>query len=315
MSSRLLTTIDCEPAIPRTVAAYLRVHGDEAAFIETNTQKTLPALQRALAHGGVPAEAVRWIVVTHVHLDHAGGASALLAICPNATILAHPRAARHLVDPARLVASATAVYGAEKFAQNYGTVAPAPKERVRALEDGETFALGSDTLRVHHTRGHANHHFVVEDPEMGAVFTGDSFGLVYPQLQHMGPFALVSTSPTDFDPEAAHESVDRIAGFGAKQVYPTHFGPTPHIPEVAAQLHRWLDSSARWLDAAAANGESYGANKELIERAMRAELSHRADELGLSLSKDDWRMLAVDMDLNAQGIAYVADKRRTTPTA
>jgi glyoxylase-like metal-dependent hydrolase (beta-lactamase superfamily II) len=310
MSSRLITTIDCDPAMPRTVAAYLRVQGDEAAFIETNTQKTLPALTNALARSGVAPEAVRWIVVTHVHLDHAGGASALLERCPNATILAHPRAARHLIDPARLVASATAVYGAEKFAETYGTVAPAPADRVRSLEDGETFTLGSDPFRVHYTRGHANHHFVVHDLEMSAVFTGDSFGVVYPQLQHMGPFALVSTSPTDFDPEAAHESVDRIAGLGAEQVYPTHFGPTPHIPEVAAQLHRWIDASARWLDAATENGESYDANKELIERAMRAELAHRADELGLSFSKDDLRILAVDMDLNSQGIAFVADKRR-----
>ena len=310
MSSRRITTIDCDPAMPRTVAAYLRVQGDEAAFIETNTQKTLPALQHALARSGLAPEAVRWIVVTHVHLDHAGGASALLELCPSATILAHPRAARHLVDPSRLVASATAVYGAERFAATYGTVAPAPQERVRALEDGETFAVGVDQLRVHHTRGHANHHFVVDDPEMGAVFTGDSFGVVYPQLQHMGPFALVSTSPTDFDPEAAHESVDRIVGLRAKQAYPTHFGPTPHIPEVAEQLHRWLDASARWLEAATANGESYQANKELVERAMRAELAQRADEIGLSLGADDWRVVDVDMDLNAQGIAFVAEKRR-----
>ncbi len=309
-ASRSLVTIDCDPQAPQTVAAYLRVEGDEAAFLETNTVNTLPSLEAALAANGVAHEAVRWIVVTHVHLDHAGGASALLARCPNATLLAHPRAARHLIDPSRLVASATAVYGAEKFAELYGTIAPAPESRVRALADGETFPLGNAELTVHHTRGHANHHFVVTDPAMDTVFTGDSFGVVYPQLQRVGTYALASTSPTDFDPEAAHETIDRILAFGTRTVHPTHFGPIGDLPVAAAQLHEWIDASARWLDSAAENGQSYEENKQVIERAMRSEMQRQADRIGLALGKEDWDLLALDLDLNSQGIAFVADRKQ-----
>jgi glyoxylase-like metal-dependent hydrolase (beta-lactamase superfamily II) len=307
-SSRSLVTIDCDPQAPQTVAAYLRLEGGEAAFVETNTQKTLPALEAALVRSGVAPEAVRWIVVTHVHLDHAGGASALLARCPNATLLAHPRAARHLIDPSRLVASATGVYGAERFAELYGTIEPAPEGRVRALADGETFALGNAELRVHHTRGHANHHFVVADPAMDTVFTGDSFGVVYPQLQRAGTYALASTSPTDFDPEAAHETIDRIVGFGSRTLHPTHFGAIGDLPSAAAQLHEWIDASARWLDAASGSGQSYEENKRIIERAMHGEMQRQADRVGLALGKEDWALLALDLDLNSQGIAFVAGR-------
>src|SRR5687768_9212811 len=122
-------TIDCD-VLPKFTAAYLRIAGDEAAFIETHTGHAVPRLMRALDARGMRSEQVRWVVVTHAHLDHAAGASAVLARCPNATLLAHPRAARHLIDPSKLVASATSVYGAARFAELYGTIDPIPKERV-----------------------------------------------------------------------------------------------------------------------------------------------------------------------------------------
>src|SRR5580704_15922229 len=202
-------TIDCD-ILPKFTAAYLRVAGDECAFIETHTSHAQPKLLAELAAHGRRPEDVRWVVVTHAHLDHAAGAGALLARCPNATLLAHPRAARHLVDPRKLVASATAVYGAERFARLYGEIEPAPKERVRALEDGERFELGGAELQVFHTAGHAKHHFVVDDPVLRTVYTGDTFGLAYPALQRGGRFALATTSPTDFDPAEARKSIDLV---------------------------------------------------------------------------------------------------------
>ncbi|HEY2510095.1 MAG TPA: MBL fold metallo-hydrolase, partial [Polyangiaceae bacterium] len=178
-------TIDCD-LIPRFTAAYLRVAGDECAFVEAHTPHALPKLLGALEAQGRRPEEVRWIVVTHAHLDHASGASALLAQCPNAVLLAHPRAARHLIDPQKLVASATQVYGEARFAELYGRIDPIPADRVRALEDGARFPLGDATLTVHHTAGHAKHHFVVHDPALKTVYTGDTFGLVYPALQRGG---------------------------------------------------------------------------------------------------------------------------------
>src|SRR5690349_3353939 len=156
-------TLDCD-LLPQFTAVYLRVAGDECAFIETHTAHAQPKLLAALAERHLRPEQVRWIVVTHAHLDHAAGAGALMAACPNATLVAHPRAARHLIEPEKLIAGATAVYGEARFAELYGTIAPIPKQRVLALDDGATFSLGDATLRVHHTAGHANHHFVVADP-------------------------------------------------------------------------------------------------------------------------------------------------------
>src|SRR5262245_42034392 len=141
MTSHARYTIDCD-VLPQWTAAYLRVAGDECAFIETHTAHALGKLLAELAMRGRRPEDVRWIVVTHAHLDHAAGAGALLAKCPNATLLAHPRAVGHLVDPTKLVASATKVYGEARFAELYGSIDPIPHERARALDDGATFDLG-----------------------------------------------------------------------------------------------------------------------------------------------------------------------------
>ena len=309
MTSHARYTIDCD-VLPQFTAAYLRVAGDECAFIETNTAHALPKLLGALTEHGRRPEDVRWIVVTHAHLDHAAGASALLARCPNATLLAHPRAARHLVDPARLVASATKVYGAAPFAALYGTIDPIPKERVRALDDGATFDLGDASLRVHHTAGHARHHFVVDDPATDAVYTGDAFGVVYPSLQRGVRFALASTSPTDFDPAEARRSIDIILALGERGACLTHFDEVRDLQEVASQLRGWIDRSEEWLEQAAKSPDPMPAMIASLEDKLRAAIAEDASQRGLALDAADWKVLSVDVALNAQGIAFVADKKR-----
>jgi glyoxylase-like metal-dependent hydrolase (beta-lactamase superfamily II) len=303
-------TIDCD-VLPRFTAAYLRVAGDECAFIEAHTAHAVPRLMAALEAEGLRPEQVRWVVVTHAHLDHAAGASALLRRCPNATLLAHPRAARHLIDPTRLVASATQVYGEEKFAALYGTVEPIPAERVRSLAHEETFSLGDATLRVHHTAGHARHHFVVEDPALESVYTGDAFGLVYPALQRGGVrFALASTTPTDFDPVEARRSIDLVLSLGAKAACLTHFDEVRDLAEVGAQVRAWVDRSEAWLEDAANGEESPETMHATIASRLRRAIADDASRRGLSLDEADWNHLAVDVDLNAQGIAFVAEGRR-----
>jgi glyoxylase-like metal-dependent hydrolase (beta-lactamase superfamily II) len=310
MSEAARHTIDCEPTQPGYVAAYLRVDGEACAFIETYTTHAVPHLLAALEQSGKRPEDVRFIAVTHVHLDHAGGASALLARCPNATLLCHPRAERHLVDPAKLVAAATSIYGEAHFAKVYGTIAPAPADRVRALADGETFELGGSTLRVHHTAGHAKHHFVVHDPATQTVYTGDTFGLVYPQLQRALPFAFISTSPADFDPDEARKSVRRVLELGEPTVCPTHFGEVKKPAVIAEQLFAWIDRSEAWLDEATASGAPTEELSKAIVAKLRTAIAEEANAHGIFLGKADWRLLELDIQLNADGIAAVADKRR-----
>jgi len=303
-----LVTIDSEYTAPGVAACYLRVQNGEAAFVETNTAHAVPRLLAALEAEALRPEDVRWVVVTHVHLDHAGGASALMRACPNATLVAHPRAARHLVDPSRLVASAQAVYGPDRFAQLYGTIDPIPAARVRAVDDGETLDLGGAPLRFLHTRGHANHHFVVHDPARETVYTGDAFGIAYPQVQRAGRFVFATTSPTDFDAPAARASVDRIVGLGTPTACPTHFGEIDRIDVAAAQLRWWIDRSERLLEEAIALPPAE-ADTHLRE-GVRALMEEAARRVGLHLDESDRKLLALDVELNAQGLAFVAAKRR-----
>lgn len=312
VSTHTRTTIDCE-APAQFTCSYLRVAGSECAFIETATSHALPKLKDALEKSGLRPEDVRYVVVTHAHLDHAAGAGALLAICPKATLLAHPRAARHLIDPAKLVRSATAVYGEERFAKLYGTLQPIPKERVRVLEDGETFALGDATLRVHHTAGHANHHFVVDDPATESVYTGDSFGLVYPALQGRGLFALPSTSPTNFDAREARVSLDRILALGERYACLTHFGPHERAAEIAVQLHRWIERAEAWVDEAARGSETVEALTARLKTAWRDAIAAEADAQRLGFGAAEWDHLALDIELNAQGLAVAAELKRNPP--
>jgi glyoxylase-like metal-dependent hydrolase (beta-lactamase superfamily II) len=264
----------------------------------------------ALAAAGRRPEDVRWIVVTHAHLDHAAGASALVAACPRATLLAHPRAARALVDPSRLVASATAVYGAERFAALYGTVAPIPADRVLALDDGATFALGDASLRVLHTAGHANHHFVVHDPALDTVFTGDTFGLVYPALQRRGRFAFPSTSPTNFDAKEARKSLDRVLALGTRTARPTHFGEVDGLGAIADQLRGWIDRAGAWVDELAARDEGTEAATARLTTAWQGALIDDAAKRGLGFGKDEIDLLQLDAELNAQGLVVAAAARK-----
>ena len=302
-------TVDCD-VLPRFTAAYLRVAGDECAFVEAHTAHALAKLLASLQAQGRRPEEVRWVVVTHAHLDHAAGASALLARCPNALLLAHPRAARHLIDPQKLVASATQVYGEARFAELYGRIDPIPAERVRALEDGATFTLGDATLTVHHTAGHAKHHFVVHDPELKTVYTGDTFGLVYPALQRGCRFALASTSPTDFDAAEAHRSLDKVLSLGAEAACLTHFDEVRDLAEVGAQVRAWVERSQAWVEEAARSDEPVEALTTDLRAKLHAAVDAETRRLGLSLTESDWNLLALDIDLNAQGLAFVADRNR-----
>lgn len=310
MSQDQVFTIDADADVAGFTAAYLRVSGSECAFVEAYTSHALPRLLDALAKAGRKPEDVRYVVVTHAHLDHAGGAGALVRACPNATLLAHPRAARHLVDPSKLVKSATGVYGEERFRKLYGTIEPIAAERVRALEDGESFALGDSKLTVLHTAGHANHHFVVHDPALDTVFTGDTFGLVYPALQAHGRFALASTSPTNFDAAEARKSIDRVLALGTETVRPTHFGEVGGPAEVAAQLRRWIDLAERWVDEAAAGDESIEAMTTRLAGQWEDAIVKDAEARKLGFGERELSALALDIDLNAQGLAFVADARR-----
>lgn len=307
-----IRTIDCHYMGQKDLAAaYLLIDGEEAAFVENNTAHSVPLLLQALEEEGLSPEQVRYALVTHAHLDHAGGSSALLKACPNATLIAHPRAARHLIDPSRLVASATSVYGEERFAQFYGTLDPIPAERVRTMEDGDTLSFGSRTLSFTHTRGHANHHLIIHDPVTNGVFTGDAFGLAYPALQSRGPFTIPTTSPTDYLADEALSVVEQIVAMKPSRVYLTHFGERTEVEELGRQLIADLTVSKRIFEDAVTSGLEGDALEKRCLEALDTHLEDRFRKHGLE-AVTAFEVLALDRELNAQGLAFAAMRARKT---
>lgn len=290
-------------------ATYLLQQGDRATFIETANAPAVPRMLEVLKERGLSPEQVDFIIITHVHLDHAGGAASLMQACPNATLLAHPSAAKHAIDPSKLVRSAKGVYGEERFAEMYGTIDPIPEARVRIMADEETLDWNGRELRFLHTRGHANHHFCIHDPASGGIFTGDSFGLVYPALQTNGLFAIPSTSPTDFDAAAAKASLDRIVATGANTAYLTHFGGVSDLEGVTAQLHTQLDRYGAIVDEAFASDRDDAAVEAFCSEHVSALFDDllRAHDLDTPTTR---KILATDIDLNGQGAAFAVKKKR-----
>ncbi|MFK7958079.1 MAG: MBL fold metallo-hydrolase [Lysobacterales bacterium] len=306
-----ILTIDCEyNETPLMAAAYLMVEGDQAAFIDNNTTLAVPTLLKALSEEGLTPEQVTYLIITHVHLDHAGGTSALLKACPNATVLAHPRAARHVIDPSRLVASAQSVYGVDAFEKLYGVIEPVPEARVREMEDGEVLTFGNRTLTFIYTRGHANHHFCIHDSASNSVFTGDAFGVHYPALQSAGPFGFPSTSPTDFDGPLAIEAIARLRDLKPDCVYPTHFGPIGDVAQRSAQLITHLEFAEALLHEAIASDAADADLESFIRNRSDVYFQQVLDQAGVEDNKPYWDLMAMDLDLNAQGLAFVANKRR-----
>lgn len=308
-------TIDCQFNGPRHTASYLLLDGHQVAFVENNTRFAVPLLLRALEEVSISPERVAYIIVTHVHLDHAGGTAALAAACPNATVLAHPRAVRHLVDPARLVASARTVHGERRFAALYGDILPVAEDRVLAVEDGEQFLLGERTLTFLHTRGHANHHVCVHDSASGGVFTGDMFGIGY-DAKRLGthPFLHFSSAPTDFDPVEARASIARILALAPERLYPTHFGELEDVAAAADVLCDSLDGLERILDAALRTGLSGEGLVAWCEERVAEDLRRLALSCGIDVV-NEWPRLASSTRIDAQGIACAVEKRLAASNA
>jgi glyoxylase-like metal-dependent hydrolase (beta-lactamase superfamily II) len=296
ISDTSVFTIDCHYLRPRFAAAFLVVEQGRAAFIDNNTSLALPYLLEALKAQNLKPEAVDYLIVTHAHLDHAGGTSALLNICKNAQVLAHPKAARTLIHPERLIQSAKKVYGEDKFHALYGEISPIPESRVRAVQNGETIAFGERTLSFVYTLGHASHHVCVHDSKSQGVFTGDSFGLCYPEIQNQGLLILPSTSPIDYDPVQAKKSVDQICSLKPKRLFLTHFGEVAEVSKAKDVLLENLDVHEKLFFWA----------KDHLD--LGPELSQQIEKKLKSLYFDYADFLKLDLELNAQGIAFAASK-------
>ncbi len=297
-----ITLVDTGYVGPGIAAAWVVKGGAGAAVIETGTAHSVPRVLEGLGAAGVAPAAVTHVIVTHVHLDHAAGAGALLERLPAARLVVHPRGARHMVDPSKLLAGAAEVYGGmDAIRRLYGDVRPAPAGRVTEAPEGTTVELGGRTLRLLDAPGHAKHHLVVHDPATGGFFTGDCFGISYRAFDGpAGPFLYPTTTPVQFDPPALRTTVERMLSFHPERMYLTHFGMLEgRIPEAARALLSAVDGHV-----AVAEGAAPGPRRQA---EIRAGLAAQLLDL---LARHGWKgpraealaAFDADLDLNSQGL-------------
>jgi glyoxylase-like metal-dependent hydrolase (beta-lactamase superfamily II) len=299
--------LDAEYVRPGLAAIHLMLQAGHAAIIDTGTNQAVPRVLAALADLGVAPGAVDYVIVTHVHLDHAGAAGALLQACPNAWLVAHPKGARHLIDPAKLVAGSLAVYGEAVFRDLYGDIVPVAAERVIEAGDGYELDFRGRRLTFLNTPGHARHHFCIHDAGSDAIFTGDTFGISYRDFDVEGrPFVFPTTTPVQFEPEALHASVDRLMALKPKVAFLTHFGRVADLDRMAADLHQLIDVFVDLTRATPVKGE---ARHAWLKGEIEALLLDRLRAHGCTLDTTTARaLLANDVDLNAQGLLVWLDR-------
>ncbi len=303
-----ITAIDTAFHRPLFDASHLVVEEGRAAFVDVGTFFSVPRLLQALQEKELPPEAVDYVIVTHVHLAHAGGAGELLRQLPQARLVVHPRGARHMIDPARLWQGALAVYGEQAMQRNYGKVVPVPADRVLEAPDGFTLELAGRPLVFVDTPGHARHHFCVWDEHSRGMFTGDTFGLSYRELAGgRGAFILPTTTPVQFEPEPLKESIDRLVGYEPRVVFLTHYSQVSEVERLAQVLKDRIDELV--VLGRSADGR--------LDRAARLRAGVLelflgwAHEHGTPLPEAAVReLLALDVELDAQGLESWLDRDR-----
>lgn len=302
-----IAAIDAHHIRPGLAAIHLLVEGDKAAFIDTGTNFSVPGVLEVMRQKNLRPENVAYVIVTHVHLDHAGGAGEMMRLFPAAMLVVHPRGARHMIDPSRLMAGSLAVYGEEQFSRSYGKIVPVPAERVIEAPHEFTLEMNGRSLLFLDTPGHARHHFCIFDERSGGVFTGDTFGISYREFDVEGrEFIFPTTTPVQFEPKAAHDSIDLIMSHQPRAAFLTHYGRVVQLPRLADDLHRMLDDFVSIADGV----RDAGAKRhQRLAEGLESYLLDRLDAHGCRLAPDEARaLLANDIELNAQGLEVWMDK-------
>jgi len=301
-----ISAIDSGYHRPHFDAIYLIVEDARAVIVDTGVNASVPRVLATLRGKGIAPEQVDYVMLTHVHLDHAGGAGLLLSNLPHAQLTVHPRGARHMADPAQLVAGATAVYGVDAMRALYGDILPVPRERIVETPHEFKIKLNGREFVFFETLGHARHHVCILDTQSGHMFTGDTFGLSFRELDDgERQFAFPTTTPVQFDPEALHHSVDLIVGLRPEAVYVTHYGQVRDIPRLAADLHRLIDAHAQLALVVRDDGpERHQRLKNGVARLLLEEKQRQNWTLPCEKMLE---IFASDIELNAQGLAIWLD--------
>jgi glyoxylase-like metal-dependent hydrolase (beta-lactamase superfamily II) len=292
-------------------AVHLIEDGGELAIVDTGTQYSVPRILQSIKEIGLSPKDVRYILLTHIHLDHAGGAGLLAEHCPQAKVVVHPRGVRHLVGPSKLWQAVCKVYTQKVAERDYGGMVPInPASIVEATED-LSLKLGARKIHFWDAPGHALHHVFIVDEGSNAIFTGDTFGISYRELDSaQGAFTFVTSSPSQFDPTTHRASVRRVMQANPKAVYLTHYSELQQVQAAGEALLEQIEAYAEL-----ANRHSHRENDRAT--AIMADLQELLFEQihahGSPLSQDELEtLLALDLRLNSDGLVCWLDRIKTS---
>lgn len=312
-----ITCIDTGYDRPMLAACYMIESDGQLAFVDTGTSHTLARALEIIQEKGYTPEQVSYVIPTHVHLDHAGGAGAMMDAFTNAKLVIHPRGARHMIDPSKLIAGVKAVYGEAGYQKHFGELLPIAAERV--IEAGDDFEIDMNgrAFRFIDSPGHARHHFCVHDIQSNGIFTGDTFGLSYREFDvEDKPFIFATTTPVQFDPDAWYQTLDRLMALKPKNFYLTHFNAIPATEALEQKLRQSIKAFvdiAATAEASTAKASASSNNlHEEIMKLMEENLISGLRAHGCQLSDEQCKeILAGDIDLNAQGLEFWLKSKST----
>ena len=293
--------VDAGYVRPLLAAIHLIVEDGRVAIVDSGSNASVAPLLEALMALGLSPDAVDYLILTHIHLDHAGGAGALMGRLPNARLVVHPRGVAHMVDPSRLVAGVTAVYGAAAVRSLYGEILPIAKNRIIPATNGLVVDLAGRELLCLDTPGHARHHISVHDRRSSSIFTGDIFGLSYRELDRgERQFIFPTTTPVQFDPLAMHASIDLLLSHAPQVVYLTHYSQVRDVAAKAVRLHELIDAHV----SIARDAQTAGSQRQArIHAGLQELLLAEAERFGCVVPVAQLlEIFATDLELNAQGL-------------
>ena len=304
-----ITAVDAHYVRPQLDAVHIIVQRGRAAFVDTGTTQSVPHLLAALEQLGVARSAVDYVFLTHVHLDHAGGAGVLMRALPNARAVLHPRAAPHMQDPSALETASIAVYGEATYRRLYGEILPIDAQRIVVTQDGQHLDLAGRRFEFVHTPGHAMHHQAIVDLDTASIFSGDTFGMSYREFDVEGRAMIVpTTTPTQFDPEQLTASIDRLLSYRPVAIYLTHYSRITDCERLGANLKQQVRQFAQ-----IARKHAHSPDCRLqIRAAMRELWIALAHAHGVATPAEAVdRLLAADLDLNTDGLlAWLSRRKR-----
>ncbi|MDR1661139.1 MAG: MBL fold metallo-hydrolase [Azoarcus sp.] len=292
---------------PKLAAVHFVIDRGRAAIIDAGSNGAVPQILAALAGLGIKPEAVDWVVLTHLHLDHAGGAGSLMCALPHARLAVHPDGVDHLADPSRLWEKAVAAFGAPQAFHLYGRLLPVDERRIVVSRDGMELPLGDRALRLLDTPGHTRHHIGVWDEQARVFFAGDAFGVSYREFDVGGrSFVFPASSSSQFDPMAMMESIDRMLAYEPWAIQLAHYGRVSCVERLADDLFRLIH--AQMAIARAARGDGFVRHAEILaglEELVREECARQRWALNEEISLN---MLRLDLSLNARGLGAWLDR-------